>query len=130
MMSFIPRPCFISSAPYCSVNVTPVSGFLDAPSVTAVVTKTLPLVTMGDDQPRPGIGVDHSTFSVMDQRSASCGLDAIGFDARPRNCGQLSESAAKPVIANSSTARITFLYDEIGAGNVRGIPVCSRTSYL
>src|SRR5882724_5151867 len=91
-------PCFISSPAYCSVNFEPGCGFLDIPSVTAAVTKTLPLVTMGEDQPRPGMGVDHSMFSVVDQRSTRRGFAAMGFDAGPRNWGQDSESAARPAI--------------------------------
>src|SRR5687767_9320375 len=42
---------------------------------------------MGDDQPRPGISCDHSTFSVLDQRSASLACVPTGFDSGPRNCG-------------------------------------------
>src|SRR5688572_17614938 len=85
--SDIGSPCFISSAAYSLLYSVPVCGGFDFPSVVTVVRYTLPPVTIGDDHPRPGIGCDHSTFSVLDQRSASRGLVPTGFDSGPRNCG-------------------------------------------
>ena len=78
------------------------------PSVTAVVTKTLPPVTIGDDHPRPGIVATHSTFSVFDQRSGSALLSPTGFRSGPRNCGQ-SGSAARTTMLNQSNAANHFL---------------------
>src|SRR6185436_12312136 len=87
MISFIERPCFCSSATYSLLYSVPICGGLDLPSVVTVVTNTLPPVTIGDDHPRPGISCDHSTFSVLDQRSASRGCAATGLESGPRNCG-------------------------------------------
>src|SRR5215216_6576051 len=86
--SCIGSPCFCNSATYSLLYSVPVWGGFDFPSVVTVVTYTLPPVTIGDDQPRPGISCDHSTFSVLDQRSASRVCVPTGFDSGPRNCGQ------------------------------------------
>src|SRR5687767_3694380 len=88
MISCIERPCFCSSATYSLLYSVPAWGGFDLPSVVTVVRYTLPPVTIGDDHPRPGISCDHSTFSVLDQRSASHACFPTGFDSGPRNCGQ------------------------------------------
>src|ERR1044072_4784692 len=89
-ISCIERPCFTSSATYSLLYSVPVCGCFDLPSVVTVVRYTLPPVTIGDDQPRPGISCDHSTLSVLDQRSASRACVLTGFDCGPRNCGHAS----------------------------------------
>src|SRR5687767_15267281 len=86
-ISCIERPCFCISATYSLLYSVPVCGGFDLPSVVTVVKYTLPPVTIGDDQPRPGISCDHSTFSVFDQRSARRGCVPTGFEWGPRNCG-------------------------------------------
>src|SRR6185295_19127493 len=80
-------PCLLNSATYSLLYSVPICGGFDLPSVVTVVTNTLPPVTIGDDQPRPGISSDHSTFSVLDQRSASRAWVPTGFESGPRNCG-------------------------------------------
>src|SRR5262252_9266870 len=84
----IGSPCFCSSATYSLLYSVPICGGFDLPSVVTVVTYTLPPVTTGDDHPRPGISCDHSTFSVLDQRSARRVCAPTGFEFGPRNCGQ------------------------------------------
>src|SRR3982751_800605 len=88
MISFIEAPCFCNSAAYSFEYSVPTCGGFDLPSVVTVVMYTRSPVTMGDDQPRPGISNDPSTFSVLDQRSASFGCVPTGLDSGPRNCGQ------------------------------------------
>src|ERR1044071_5555534 len=88
MISSIGSPCFCSSAAYSLLYSVPVCGGFDLPSVVTVVRYTLSPVTIGDDQPCPGISCAHSTFSVLDQRSASRACVPTGFDCGPRNCGQ------------------------------------------
>jgi len=68
----------------------------------------LPPVTIGDDHPRPGISCDHSTFSVLDQRSASRACVPTGFDCGPRNCGHAMSCACTGVenIANSTSKEL------------------------
>src|SRR4030095_5943531 len=85
--SAMERPCFCSSATYSLLYSVPICGGLDLPSVVTVVRYTLPLLTIGEDHPRPGISCDHSTFSVLDQRSANLGSVPTGFESGPRNCG-------------------------------------------
>ena len=75
-------PCFDSSAAYSLLYSVPICGGFDFPSVVTVVRKTLPPVTIGDDQPRRE-STDHSTFSVVDQRSGRRASEADGFDVRP-----------------------------------------------
>src|SRR4029078_5953204 len=87
MMSFIGNPCFCNSATYSLLYSVQIWGGLDLPSVVTVVRYTLPPLTMGEDHPRPGISCDHSTFSVLDQRSASRTCVPTGFESGPRNCG-------------------------------------------
>src|SRR5262249_27914524 len=84
----IGRPCFCSSATYSLLYSVPICGGFDLPSVVTVVRYTFSPLTMGDDQPRPGISSDHSTFSVFDHRSASAASLPTGFESGPRNCGQ------------------------------------------
>src|SRR6185436_21131441 len=85
--------CFMSSATYSLLYSVPICGGFDLPSVVTVVTYTLPPVTIGEDHPRPGISCDHSTFSVLDQRSASFACVPTGFDSGPRNCGHVRSCA-------------------------------------
>ena len=66
------------------------------PSVTTVVRKTFLPLTIGEDQPRPGISVVHSTFSDFDHFSGRLELATAGLDEGPRKEGQ-SESAAKAI---------------------------------
>src|SRR5688572_33245560 len=87
-ISFCESPCFISSATYSLLYSVPVCGGFDLPSVVTVVTYTLPPVTIGDDHPRPGMSCDHSTFSVLDQRSARRACGPTGFESGPPSCGQ------------------------------------------
>src|SRR6185503_14146632 len=87
IISAIGRPCFCSSATYSLLYSVPVCGGFDFPSVVTVVRYTRPPVTIGEDHPRPGISIDHSTFSVLDQRSARRGSVLTGFESGPRNCG-------------------------------------------
>src|SRR5215210_82108 len=93
IISSIGSPCFCNSAAYSLLYSVPICGGFDLPSVVTVVTYTLPPVTIGEDQPRPGMGCDHSTFSVLDQRSASRGWVPTEFDSGPRNCGQTTSWA-------------------------------------
>src|SRR4030095_14201491 len=102
MISCIERPCFCNSATYSLLYSVPICGGFDLPSVVTLVTNTLPPVTIGDDQPRPGISCDHSTFSVFDQRSASRACVPTGFDSGPRNCGQTAFCAWTPAGTKSS----------------------------
>src|SRR4030095_9551225 len=88
IISCIERPCFCNSATYSLLYSVPICGGLDLPSVVTVVTYNLPPVTIGEDQPRPGISCDHSTFCVLDHRSTRRGCVPTGFDSGPRNCGQ------------------------------------------
>src|SRR5688500_19572202 len=88
----IGSPCFTSSATYSLLYSVPICGGFDLPSVVTVVMYTLPPVTIGEDQPRPGISNDHSTFSVFDQRSASRACVPTGFESGPRNWGQLGRA--------------------------------------
>src|ERR1035438_6962284 len=101
--SDILRPCFMSSAAYSLLYSVPICGGLDLPSVVAAVRYTLPPLTIGDDHPRPGMSLDHSTFSVLDQRSGKSLLDPTGFKSGPRNCGQ-SGSAGVSAVTNSKKA--------------------------
>src|SRR5262245_58116536 len=103
MISSIESFCFCNSATYSLLYSVPVCGGFDLPSFVTVVMYTLPPVTIGDDQPRPGISSDHSTFSVLDQRSASFALVPTGFDCGPRNCGH-AMSCARTVIDVTSSA--------------------------
>src|SRR5271166_5444259 len=82
----------MSSAAYSLLYSVPICGAFDLPSVIAVVTKILPPVTIGEDHPRPGIGTDHSTFLVVDQRSGSRASAPTGLASGPRNCGQLKSA--------------------------------------
>ena len=60
-----------------------------------VVRKTRLPQTTGLDQPRPGISVTHSTFSVVLHVSGRFGLSATAaFMVGPRKCGQLSPPPA------------------------------------
>ncbi len=45
----------------------PVAGSLNPPAFTADVTYTREPQTMGEDQPRPGMGVIHAMLVVADQ---------------------------------------------------------------
>src|SRR6185369_18090098 len=102
MISFIERPCFSSSAAYSLLYSVPICGGFDLPSVVTVVRYTLAPVTIGDDQPRPGISCDHSTFSVLDQRSANRACVPTGFDCGPRKCGQTTSCAWTVCEANAN----------------------------
>src|SRR5215475_10896850 len=104
----IGSPFFINSAAYSLLYSVPTCGGFDLPSVVTVVTYTLPPVTIGDDQPRPGISCDHSTFSVFDQRSASRTCVPTGFDSGPRNCGH-AISCALTDVENSATSKSKLL---------------------
>ena len=75
---------------YC----VPIWGFFETPSVEDAVTNTLLPLTMGDDQPRPGMTAFHSTFSVLDQVSGRRMVDT-GFPWGPRNRDHSGASAAK-----------------------------------
>ncbi len=68
--------------------------------MVAYVTRTFPLVTMGDDHPRPGISADHSTFSDFPHCSASRGFVLTGFESGPRNCGQADSSPRGSPVAS------------------------------
>src|SRR5215204_6988781 len=120
--SSIGSPCFCSSATYSLLYSVPVCGGFDLPSVVTVVRYTLPPVTMGDDQPRPGISRDHSTFSVFDQRSASRAWAPTGFDSGPRNCGHATFCACTASdisnIAHMRPAQRKSLWVEICLGKV------------
>src|SRR5688572_28692552 len=105
IISCIERPCFCSSATYSLLYSVPVCGGFDLPSVVTVVRYTLPPVTIGDDQPRPGISCDHSTFSVLDQRSTRRACVPTGFDSGPRNCGH-GESWARTVCDINNSAHV------------------------
>ena len=60
-----------------------------------VVRKTRLPQTTGLDQPRPGMSVTHSTFSVVLHVSGRFGLSATAaFMVGPRKCGQLSSPSA------------------------------------
>ena len=55
----------------------------------------MPSQTIGLDHPSPGIGVFQATFSVALHVSGSRGSSATtDVPSGPRNCGQLSDSAA------------------------------------
>ena len=74
----------------------PVDGALNAPGLTAVVTKTRSRQTMGDDQPRPGTSTAQATFSVVDQVLAAASIRSATPDPPgPRNCGHSSGPAAR-----------------------------------
>src|SRR4030095_2698651 len=103
IISCIERPCFCNSATYSLLYSVPICGGFDLPSVVTVVKYTLPPVTIGEDHPRPGISWDHSTFSVLDQRSANFGSVPTGFESGPRNCGQAISLAAAGSDANNRT---------------------------
>src|SRR5690349_19260278 len=110
MISSIERPCFCSSATYSLLYSVPICGGFDFPSVVAVVMYTLPPVTIGDDQPRPGISWNHSTFSVLDQWSASRSCVPTGFDSGPRNCGHARSCACTVIEINNSAVAFKRMY--------------------
>ncbi len=72
----------------------PTCGFLESPSLTAAVTKIFPPLTIGEDQPRPGISAVHSTFSVFDQVAGNRVWDT-GLDSGPRKRGHSGTSAGR-----------------------------------
>src|SRR5829696_9727932 len=109
MISCIESPCFSSSAAYSLLYSVPVCGCFDLPSVVTVVTYTLPPVTIGEEKPRPGISSHHSTFSVLDQRSASFACVPTGFDCGPRNCGHaISCACTVSDINNTAHTKAAF----------------------
>jgi hypothetical protein len=77
----------------------PGDGCLNGFALIADVTYTRPFQTIGDDQPCPGIGVTHATFSVFDQVNGSCASPAWPSAVGPRKPGQEAggaEDAAAP----------------------------------
>ena len=67
--------------------------------------KTLSPQTIGLDQPRPGTGVFQATFSLALQVSGSRGSSATtDVPSGPRNCGQLSDSAAARICRQNNAA--------------------------
>ena len=63
-------------------------GLVTAPS-TAVVRKIRLPHTTGDEWPRPGMGVFHSTFSDALQVSGRPVSAETPWPFGPRNCGQV-----------------------------------------
>src|SRR5678816_629186 len=134
MTSFIGSPCFCSSATYSLLYSVPICGGLDLPSVVTVVRYTLPPVTIGEDQPRPGISCDHSTFSVLDQRSARRACVPTGFESGPRNCGQTRSFCAWTLSAVINIAQIkrvmrVRVLSSVCAFIISGIPYFSSDRY-
>ena len=78
-----------------------------------VVRKTLLPLTIGEDQPRPGMSVVHSTFSDFDHFSGRLELATAGLEEGPRKEGH-SGSAAKAIeIAKMvARARVMVLLDD------------------
>jgi len=69
-----------------------------------VVRKTLLPLTIGEDQPRPGMSAVHSTFSDFDHFSGSLELWAAGLEEGSRKEGHLG-SAAKAIESAKMVAR-------------------------
>jgi hypothetical protein len=84
-----------------------------------VVRKTLLPLTIGEDQPRPGMSAVHSTFSDFDHLSGRLELATEGLEEGPRKEGQ-SESAAKAIEAVKmiARARVMVLLDDRSQANV------------
>jgi hypothetical protein len=80
------------------------------PSLVTVVTMTRLPQTMGQDQPRPGISVLQTMFSVTLQRSGSPVAADIPAEPGPRNWGQFSWASAatdpRSVIRQISIGRL------------------------
>jgi hypothetical protein len=81
--------------------------------LVAVVRKTLPSAMMGDDQPRPGTSVFHSTFWVVDQWRGRWSLVEVGTAAGPRKPGQGGSVAA---VVGAAIRRVAIRRVVIGRG--------------
>jgi hypothetical protein len=73
------------------------------PSVVTVVRKICFPAAIGEDQPRPGIAVDHSILDVVDHFWGSLELLAEGLETGPLKPGH-SGSAVKAQDARNSAA--------------------------
>ncbi len=65
---------------------------MTSPSM-AVVTKTNRFHTIGDENPRPGTGVDHRTLVVRLHSSGRARSSEIPWPSGPRHCGQVGPKA-------------------------------------
>src|SRR5438552_2836886 len=89
----------------------------DAPlSLVDVVNHTRPPATTGEDQPRPGTGVFHTTLRDSLHSSGRPVSDEWPWPVGPRNCGQ---SAARSSIAVSVNAQQTTRLDAAHAPQTR-----------
>src|SRR5439155_12509037 len=63
---------------------------------TAVVRKTRPPASTGDDHPRPGTATFHATFSVALHRTGTPVASEWPCPSGPRNCGQSPAAPIEP----------------------------------
>src|SRR5690348_11355496 len=85
--------------------LTAVAPGITAPSIGVVRNSRLPQ-TMGDECPRPAIGVFHLMFLVGDHSSGRFFSSETPWPRGPRHCGQLStKTRLKTMRTRAITAR-------------------------
>ena len=76
-------------------------------------------LTIGEDQPRPGMSVVHSTFSDFDHFSGRLELATAGLEEGPRKDGHSGSAAKAMEIAKMvARARVMVLLDDRWQANV------------
>ena len=97
-------PATASRLPWSSPgSYSPLTGCGSSPALTAVVTNTCSPETIGELQPRPGMSMVQTTFSVSLQRSGRSGWSGATPASRPRNRGQSLLARATGSASSSTT---------------------------
>src|ERR1700732_503439 len=94
-----------------------------------VMRETLLPLTIGEDQPRPGMSVVHSTFSDFDHFSGRLELAAAGVEEGPRKEGH-SGSAAKAIEIAKMVVRARIMVLGTPQSNADAGPQAGRPPFI